>query len=532
MPGCGVPAASGPADSFGLDFSSSATQPARSAIIFIVDGINAQTFQSLLDEGKLPAMKKYFVDRGLSVVRAESSHPSLTMDNLTSLVTGLYPGHHGLIAAKWFDRNRLIFRHYETLTDKNKLDDDYTAATIYDQFPGGLTCSLFLQPHKGATKFYENRTSAGPAVFFNLKGLVDRIALYRFKEVMELSRQWGQFPSLCTVYQLSVNFTAYDYGASSPEYREALCELDRQFGRVLGDLQRAGKLEQTVIAFVSDHGHCDTSKHGQIHAYLRSLGLPTPEAMPTPEGWTFEQRAQHFNAYSAVSYGAGDRYWCLYLRKPVYDAKGYTLAGWIERPSAQDLRNYPTCKGKFDLPLLLAQQPYMDAVAYLAEKDCVRVVRRQGEVEFRRVWQGLDETGAREVKITYHLVSGQDPLGWAGKVPPSALAGEPLTSRQWMEETADTELPDLGSGLLSFYDGKLAGDIVGFPIPLWDFDGWRQAGHGGIRDFEVFCPMLIAGPGIPHKSLKSARTVDLVPTVLDAMGKPVPPGLDGRSLLR
>ncbi|RPI63785.1 MAG: hypothetical protein EHM48_01905 [Planctomycetaceae bacterium] len=537
--GCGVPSADGPADTFGLDFSLPEGSQTNGAIVFVVDGVNATTFQELLDAGELPAIKTYLMDRGLYVPRAASSHPSLTINNLNSLVTGRFSGHHGIPAAKSFDRNRLIFRNYETLQDKNKVDDDANAPTIYEQFPDRLTFSMFMQAHHGATHFYENRTSAGPAFFFEMYPLVDRIAMHRFGEAMSIARQYRQFPAVSVCYQLSVNFAAYKYKPSSPQYRQAIRDLDRQIGRVLGDLKRAGMLDKVVVAFVSDHGHCDTPKHGKAIDFVEGLGISLANDTPIGEETPFEKRLEHFNRVIGVPYGPGDRYWVLYLRKPFENGGKTTFADWLERPSPQELRNYPIRSGKGDLPVLLAGEEYVDAVAYLAEPGCVRVVRKGGEVEFRRV--GRTSTSGPAVatqpadgepeRITYRLVRGTDPLEWAGKVSAVALAGEPLTSREWLEATAGTEFPDLPAGLLSYYDGRLAADIVVFPAPLWDFDGWRKAGHGGIRSAEVFAPLLIAGPGIPHGRIPVARTVDLVPTLLESQGKPLPQGLDGQSLI-
>lgn len=528
LAGCGCPSGDGPADSFGIDFSMPPGSKTGGAIIFLVDGVNAVTFQELLEAGELPAIRSYFVDRGLYVPRAAASNPSLTMNNLNSIVTGRFSGHHGLVAAKWFDRNRLIFRHYETLQDKNKLDDDCRACSIFQQFPDDLTFSLFLQPHAGTTHFFENRTSAGPAVFFGMDDLVDRLALYRFNEVMDVARQYRQFPAVTAVYQLSVNFAAYEHKFSSPEYRQAIRNLDRQFGRVLGDLKRAGMLDKTVIAFVCDHGHCDTPCHGRVGDFLDSLGITAGRAEPLGEETPYADRVKYFSSVMSVPYGAGDRYWTLALRKPVVIDGKETLANWLIRPSADDLCDYPTPKrGRVNLPSLLAKEPYVDAVAYPIAPGQVRLVRREGQVEFRRC---PAEPGQPE-RYSYTLISGTDPLGWAGKVPASALAGEPMTLRQWLEATYQTEYPDVGTGLLSYFDGPLAADLVAFPMPLWDFDGWRKAGHGGIRNCEMLSPMLIAGPGIPHGRLPVARTVDLMPTLLQALGKPIPCGLDGESLL-
>jgi arylsulfatase A-like enzyme len=46
-------------------------------------------------------------------------------------------------------------------------------------------------------------------------------------------------------------------------------------------------------------------------------------------------------------------------------------------------------------------------------------------------------------------------------------------------------------------------------------------------------PLILAGPGVPSgKRIGAARTVDLVPTVLTLLGRPVPEGLDGRPLVK
>ncbi|MFB3890879.1 MAG: alkaline phosphatase family protein [Phycisphaerae bacterium] len=527
--GCGVPGPDGPPDTFGVDFSLPEGSITGGAIIFLVDGVNAATFNELLEAGELPAMKSYFADRGLYVPRAAAGHTSLTMDNLVSITTGVFPGHHGLIGAKWFDRNRLTFRNYETLHDKNSLEENLHVPTIYEQFPGRLTFSLFLQPHKGSTHFFENRISAGPAFLLYLYGLVDRIALNGFKTEMDIARQYRQFPAVTAIYQLAVNFAAYSHKASSQEYRQAIRDMDYRFGRVLGDLKRAGMLDKVVIAFVADHGHCDTPNHAKAVEYIESLGINLPTDAPVGEDKPFQDRVKHFHKFVGVQYGISDRYWALWLRKPVTIDGKQTWGPWLDRPTPEELRNYPTRLGKTDLPALIVKQEWVDAVAYRVKPGVVRLVRKGGEVEFRRVPRAQGAAGPES--LTYHVISGDDPLEWAARLPAKALAGEPMTDREWLEATAGTQFPDLGTGLLTAFESDRIGDLSIYAAPGWDINGWRKAGHGGIRDVEMFSPMLIAGPGIPHGRIAVARTVDLVPTLLEALDKPLPPGLDGRSLI-
>ncbi len=122
-------------------------------------------------------------------------------------------------------------------------------------------------------------------------------------------------------------------------------------------------------------------------------------------------------------------------------------------------------------------------------------------------------------------------LGWEVKVSPEALGGEPMTGRQWLRATAETDYPDLPAQILAYFRSKLAGDIAVFAAPSWDFNNINRAGHGGLRPEDMHVPVLLAGPGVPNIRLKTARVVDVMPTLLDLLGRRIPPDLDGQSLI-
>ncbi len=535
LTGCGVPSPDGPADTYGLDFSLPKDAKVRGAIIFLIDGLNADIFQQMLDAGELPAFKKYLVDRGTYAPRAIASTPTVTLANLTSVVTGQFPGHTDITGINWFDRNRLVWRDYATIAQKNTLDGDYIAPNIYEQFPDETTWSIFYQPHRGATKFAEDRMSAGPPYFFGWYEFVDRITLWRFHLLADIARKQERFPAVTTVYLLATDFMAYRHGPDSPEYREALRHSDRQIGRVLGDLQRAGLLEGLHIALVSDHGHIPVAQHFHMNQFCeKDLGL----VLDSGHWWEhdpFEERLADYNKVTAVAYGSGDRFYALCLRAPKRDdGKIIGWEPWIVRPSPRDLKDYPTVKPgeafappvrmRVNLVEAMLKQPAVDVVAHSCGPNRVRVLRRGGEVEFQ-------QDGGREAGIVHKLISGDDPLEWKGKVPAEMLAGRPATSRQWLDATADTGYPDLPAQILAYFRSRHAGDIAAFATPGWDFNHNNKSGHGGVSPGDMHVPLLIAGPNVPHQRLDVARSVDLMPTLLMLLGRPMPDNLDGRSLV-
>jgi hypothetical protein len=477
----------------------------------------------MLKAGELPNIKRHFVDRGLYCHRAVASVPSVTSANLTSLTTGVFPGHHGVTGVNWFDRNQLIWRNYETIAQKNLLDSDYTAATLYEDLPSQTSASLFLQPHRGATKFFENWTSAGPPFFFGWYEMVDRITLYRLGELADIARRTGGWPKLTCVYLLATDFRAYRNGVCSEDYRQALRHTDYQLGRVLGDFERAGYLQRLNLAMVSDHGMQPVGRHAMPEVLLRNIGIDVAQERMW-ENSKFERRLEYYNRFPCVTYGSGDSYVAINLRKPVFRHVGYEP--WHVRPVCADLRRYPTRDGRqVDLICELVNGDAVDAVACSTGSDRAAVWTKRGAVEFH---QPQGPGGA----ISCRVLEGNDPLGYQRLLPADVLNGRPLPPRRWLELTADTSYPDTPTQILAYFRSeRRAGDIALFARDGWDFRGQNKSAHGNLGPQQMFTILLMAGPNVPRCEVSICRTVDMAPTVLELLGAPAPPNLDGQSLL-
>lgn len=492
-------------------------------VAFMVDGVNPDVLFEMIESGDLPHIKNYFIDQGLWTRRCVANVPSVTLANETSLVTGRFPGRHNVTGINWFDRTRLIWRNYETIAQKNTLDSDYTAPTLYERLADETTFSLFYQAHRGATKFAENWTSAGPPFFFGWYDLVDRIALLRFGIVADVARARGRFPAFTMVYQLAPDMYAYKHGVSSPEYRRALVHDDAHIGRVLADFEASGILDSIVLVLVSDHNMQDVTHHWPVEPFLRDELRLDVARDHLWEETTFENRLAYYRRFACVVSGSGDRYVSISLRKP---RPGGGFERWTVRPGPEDLRAYPTRDGTIvDLVETLRRAEAVDVLAYRAGPDAIHVVGKHGT--------GQIAASADGAEFAYRVVRGEDPLGYAGALPPPMVLGRPHTALEWLEATLETDYPDLVPQLAAYFEASRSADLALFAVPGWDFSDQWKAGHGGVRPEDMFVPLLVAGPGIPKGKLTvPARSVDLVPTVLDLLRRPIPEDLDGRSLLR
>jgi arylsulfatase A-like enzyme len=521
---------------FGIRFPPPVPADKPTAIVFMIDGVNRDVFDRMLQEGRLPNFKKYFVDRGLYYDRCVANVPGVTLPSETSIVTGVFPGRHGITGNSWFDRSAMIERNYEELAEKNLLDGDYRAETIFERLHDATTVSLFHQAHRGATRFVENRLSGAPPYVFGLYGLVDRISLWRFDIVANIARAQGRFPALVFSYLLAADMEAYRAGVSSEAYRWALEHDDAHIGRVLRDLEVAGRLDNTVLAIVSDHGMVDVAQHWPLEKFFRDEVHLRIAGEGLWEDTVFEDRLAWFGRYEVILEGSGDRYWAVYLRKPRAGVPGAAAArkseepafeNWPARPAPEDLRAYPMPGGKtVNLIERLLAAEAVDVLAYRGAAGKVHVATKKGEVELSRPAPDSRDVACR-------VLRGDDPLGYAASKAAALLDGKPHTPAEWLVATAETEHPDLAPQVMAYFDSPRAGDLALFAASGWDFGYDKKGGHGGLTSGDMCTVLLLAGPGVPHERRSDAvRSVDLVPTILQLLGRPVPADIDGRSLIR
>jgi predicted AlkP superfamily pyrophosphatase or phosphodiesterase len=193
-------------------------------------------------------------------VRAEMvpSFPSKTFPNHYTLVTGLYPGHHGIVANNFWD---------DSLQAKFKAEGDPSA--LEGRWWGGepIWVTLEKQGQKAAAMFWPGSEASiqgmYPTYFQKYQHNMphtERVAWV----LAQLDRPVAERPTFSTLYFSDVDTANHDYGPDSPEAKAAFEKVDRTIGDLLAGLKTRGIYDQVNLIVVADHGHTTMSNQRQM----------------------------------------------------------------------------------------------------------------------------------------------------------------------------------------------------------------------------------------------------------------------------
>jgi hypothetical protein len=119
---------------------------------------------------------------------------------------------------------------------------------------------------------------------------------------------------------------------------------------------------------------------------------------------------------------------------------------------------------------------------------------------------------------------GSDPFGY-GPLP------REMTRAEALARTVDSDYPDAPVQVAQVFDSPRAGDFLISATRGWDLRVHERVDHrschGTLHREHMKVPFAIS-----HKTIdRPTRSVDVFPTILSLLGKPIPPDLDGVSLV-
>jgi predicted AlkP superfamily pyrophosphatase or phosphodiesterase len=174
------------------------------------------------------------------------SVPSVTFPNHYSIVTGLYPGHHGIVANHFYDPVRMQNYDFDKL---NAVSD----GSWYGGVP--LWALAEKQDMRSACFFWPSSDAeiAGmrPSYYLHYDGRIPDEQ--RIDQVIAwLKLPAAQRPHFITLYYSEPDHSGHKFGPESPETAEAIRHVDSLVGTLLTDLKTVNLPVDVIV--VSDHG--------------------------------------------------------------------------------------------------------------------------------------------------------------------------------------------------------------------------------------------------------------------------------------
>ena len=177
------------------------------------------------------------------------SFPSLTFPNHYTLVTGLHPEHHGIVANTFFDpalQAKFFYNNHDSAIDPRWWTDGEPVWITAEK--QGVRSACFFWPGSEAAihgarpthyKAFDKSLSCAQRV----EGLLAWLDLPP-----------EQRPRFCTLYFDLVDTKGHLYGPDAEETAAAVLEADEAIGRLLAGLVQRGLREKANLVIVSDHG--------------------------------------------------------------------------------------------------------------------------------------------------------------------------------------------------------------------------------------------------------------------------------------
>jgi len=189
---------------------------------------------------------------GVHVRRLISAFPSLTFPNHYTIVTGLWPEHHGIVNNKMYDpdfKADFNIANNPGPTDGRWWGGEPIWVTAIKQ---GRVADCLFWPGSEAEidgvrptewKPYDGRLSPDGVVDAGLAWLA----------------QTNQRPNFLTLYFHEVDSESHHRGVDSPQVAQAVAQVDEAIGRLMDGLHRLQLDNLANVVIVSDHGMTDLS---------------------------------------------------------------------------------------------------------------------------------------------------------------------------------------------------------------------------------------------------------------------------------
>lgn len=198
-----------------------------------------------------------FSNQGVSAKAMLPSFPSITFPNHWSLITGLYPSHHGLVDNFFYDYSR---KEFYAMSKKENAEDGswYGGVPLWSLAEKQGVVSASLQWVGSASEAGGIR----PTYYYHYHE--------KFTPEEKISKviNWLKLPEdvrphFISLYFPEVDAAGHHYGPESDETKNAVKLVDAAMGNLVKKVNELG-LKNVNFIFVSDHGMIKVDKENPL----------------------------------------------------------------------------------------------------------------------------------------------------------------------------------------------------------------------------------------------------------------------------
>jgi predicted AlkP superfamily pyrophosphatase or phosphodiesterase len=221
------------------------------------------------------------------------SYPSITFPNHYTLVTGLYPEHHGIVANSFYDPVRKARYSYS----------DATSDADGSWYGGTPLWVLAEQQQMRAACFFWPGSEAAiqgirPSYYLHFDNkFPDEKRIAQVIDWLKLPPE--QRPHFITLYYYEPDHSGHNFGPDSPEVGEAVHHVDDLVGKLHADLDALHLPIDLIV--VSDHGMAKVDGDWiTLDKYTDLTNFDTDGALLYPKGDTATADAEAQKAYDQL----------------------------------------------------------------------------------------------------------------------------------------------------------------------------------------------------------------------------------------
>jgi arylsulfatase A-like enzyme len=295
-------------------------------------------------------------------------------------------------------------------------------------------------------------------------------------------------PDFVLVALTGIDKTSHQEGHDGAYVDRAVTIVNNLVGAIRDDAEARGTWDSTHVWVVSDHGHSPVLHHEDLAGLMSRLGFKT---------------IAHPFVYSS----SGD---VAVMVSGNAMAHVYLDLQRRDRPYLRDLG------GKW--------QAVRDAILARESVDIMILPTSPHSCEIHALARGFAVLDWTDSTVTYQPATG-DPLGIG--------AHHECSYDDAHQATVESDYPDSLVQIAKLAGSPRSGEIILSAARNWDFRARydpipHSSSHRALHREHMMVPLLTSHP----IASRPRRTVDIMPSALDALGVDIPAGLDGRSFFR